>query len=106
MTIDSWNVPKPTVTFIRVAPRKETYLADLKLDLSKFQKERGDYDVPTHFYYINESEGFSISVHEMLNNSGALIGAFVYGPESKDARLRCKPKGNKFLPPTISFRSA
>src|SRR5260370_771459 len=36
---DSWNVPKPTVTFIRVAPRKETYLADLKLDLSKFQKE-------------------------------------------------------------------
>src|SRR2546423_15604886 len=36
---DSWNVPKQTVTFIRVAPRQETYLSDLKLDLSRFTKE-------------------------------------------------------------------
>jgi len=56
---DSWNVPKQTVTFIRAAPKKETYLSDLKLDLSKFTKEPGDYDVPSHFYYIHR--GYSVA---------------------------------------------
>src|ERR1700737_317169 len=46
-------------------PKKKRILSDLKLDLSKFTKEPGDYDVPSHFYYINELDGFSISVHEM-----------------------------------------
>jgi hypothetical protein len=103
----SWNVPKQTVTFIRVAPRgKETLLSELKLDLSKFTKERGDSDVPTHFYYINESDGFSLSVHEM-DGARTLVGAFVYGPPSSEAGLRCKPKGGfKMFPPTISFRDA
>jgi len=101
----SWDVPKHTVTFIRVAPTKETFLSELKLDLSKFTKEPGDYDVPSHFYYINESDGFTVSVQEM--GAGTLVGAFVYGPPSSEARLRCKPKGGfKLFPPTISFRDA
>jgi hypothetical protein len=104
---DSWNVPKQTVTFIRVeSKKKETYLSDLKLDLSKFTKEPGDDDIPGSFYYVNELDGLSLRVGEM-GNERTLVGAFVYGPNSKDAQLRCKPKGGfKFFPPTISFRDA
>jgi hypothetical protein len=101
---DSWNVPRQTVTFIRVAPKKETYLSELKLDLSQFTKEPGDHDIPNSFYYINEPDGISLRVSE-IDKTRTLVDAFVYGPQSADARLRCKPKGGfKFFPPTISFR--
>ena len=102
----SWNVPKGTVTFIRVDPRKDVQVADLKLDLAKFVKEHGDYDVVNHFYYIDEVEGFSFSVFEREDGSNGMIGAFVYGPTSKERTLRCKPGRFRFAPPTISFRSA
>ena len=103
---DSWNVPKGTVTFIRVAPRKHTHLTDLNLDLAKFVKEHGDSDVVNHFYYIDEAEGFSLSVHEIKAGLDGIIGAFVYGPTTKDDGLRCKRGRFRFAPPTISFRSA
>ena len=103
---DSWNVPKGTVTFIRVAPRQQLHLPDLRLDLTKFVKEQGDYDVIGHFYYIDEAEGFSISVNKREDGTDAIIGAFVYGPASKDIQMRCKRGRFRFAPPTISFRSA
>ena len=88
---DSWNIPKQTVTFIRVAPKKETYFSDLKLDLSKFTKEPGDDDIPGSFYYVNELDGISLRVGEM-GNERTLVGAFVYGPNSKDAQLAVNQK--------------
>ena len=103
---DSWNVPKGTVTFIRVAPREQLHLPDLRLDLTKFVKEQGDYDVIGHFYYIDEAEGFSISVNEREGGTDAIIGAFVYGPASRDNQMRCKRGRFRLAPPTISFRSA
>jgi hypothetical protein len=102
----SWNVPKGTVTFIRVAPRTTMSLADLGLNLAKFKKEQGDYDVVGHFYYIDEEDGFSISVHEPNDISKSAVRAFVYGPQSTDTQLRCKPGKFRIAPPTISFRSA
>jgi hypothetical protein len=82
------------------------HLAELKLDLTKFDKVQGDFDVIGHFYYIDEDEGFSISAHELEGGSDALISAFVCGPRSKEKPMQCKPGRWRVAPPTISFRSA
>jgi len=77
-----WNVPAGTVLFISINPEPEP-LANLKLDLTRYRKEPGDYDVLDHFYYRNEEEGLSFSV------LGEIVLEHIYGPTAADRHLRC-----------------
>jgi hypothetical protein len=85
---EGWNVPPQTVIYIGVNLTKQKPLAELNLDLTKYKKEPGDYDVPDHFYYIDKEQGIAISVR------GGMTYKYIYGPRAEDAPLRC-PKTDK-----------
>jgi len=85
--LEGWNVPPDTVLVVRVTMRKQVSLDSLKLDLTRFTKERGDKDVPSHFRYVDRESGLTIDL-----NGGAerpIVRAFIYEPESKYNNLRC-----------------
>lgn len=84
-----WNVPAGTVVGIRVALKKPVPLASLNFDLRKFTKARGDHDVPQHFHYYDEAEGFSIEVFDHRGGEGEYVQAYGYGPRAEDEGLRC-----------------
>ena len=94
---DCWNVPVDTVVSIYVTLKGVNRLADLGLDLTRFKKTQGDYDVPGSFRYSNAEEGFG------LEGGEEYVNALIYGPRTKDERLRCprdspplKTKGNEW----------
>lgn len=86
-----WNVPRDTVVSVRVSLGVNTVrLNSLSYDLANFQRVRGDHDLPQHFYYTDNTEGFAI---EFFDFSGAdqIVSAFLYAPTVSEERLfRCK----------------
>jgi hypothetical protein len=83
---NNWNVPPGTVTSIYVGLKGVVKLADLKLDLTRFQEWPGDYDVPGSFVYVDKEEGFAVE------GGGEFASALIYMPGAKDDRLRCPRK--------------
>jgi hypothetical protein len=85
--IEGWNVPADTVLAIRVTLRKQVPLESLGLDLSRFKKERGDFDTPTHFMYVDRERGVTVD----LNGDGTkeVVRGFIYEPEAKYNSFRC-----------------
>jgi len=79
----TWDTSMDTVTEIRVRLRKSVPIADTQIDLTKLKKHRGDSDLMTHFYYVNEENGFSIEV-----GAGNVTG-YVYEPTSRQNHLQC-----------------
>jgi len=61
--IEGWNVPADTVLAIRMTLRKQAPLESLGLDLSRFKKERGDSDTPSHFVYVDRARGVTIDLN-------------------------------------------
>ncbi len=86
---EKWKVAPGTVISIRVIPKKQVQLADLRLNLASFKKVRGDDDLVGHFYYVNEEEGFSIEVQSLPNEPDEIVGGYIYEPAAKDNHLRC-----------------
>lgn len=84
-----WNVPPGTVIAIRVELKEPASLASLGLDLTKFQKGRGDADVPQHHYYFNEEEGFNLEVFDYGGDIGQMVKGYIHGPRASEAHLRC-----------------
>jgi hypothetical protein len=84
-----WNVPPGTVIAIRVAPRKEVPLNSLSIDFKSFKRVRGDKDRPTHFFYVNEEEGFAVEVFADPEGRDEIVRSYVYQPGIKDNALRC-----------------
>jgi hypothetical protein len=80
---NKWNVPPGTVTLIRVGLKGVVKLADLKLDLTRFEKWPGADDVPGSFVYVDKDEGFAV------DGGGEFASALIYMPGAKDDRLRC-----------------
>lgn len=87
---EGWNIPSDTVIHIVIAPNLKKPLADLNLDLTKYKKEPGDYDVADHFYYIDEEEGLAISVRN------GIVQKYILGPTAKDNSLRCPKAESKY----------
>jgi hypothetical protein len=87
-----WNVPVNTVTAIRVSPGKHTVpLESLPYDLTKFARVRGDRDLPQHFYYTNEADGFAIEFFDSGEKGGNVVRAFLYTPTANEEKeFRCK----------------
>jgi hypothetical protein len=59
------------------------------IDLTKFKKVKGDFDVVNHYYYLNDDNSFSI---EVGNN---YLWGYHYGPGSKQKDLRCEPSNQR-----------
>ncbi|SRR6266851_6236448 len=83
---DGWDVPPGTVIAFDIRLDPIVSLADLRLDLTKYKKVRGDSDVSDHFYYVDEERGFAISVRD------GKADAFIYQPTAKDKSRRCPEK--------------
>jgi hypothetical protein len=84
-----WKVPAGTVVAIQAALKKPLPLASLSINVGGFKKVRGDSDVPQHFFYVDEDEGFSIEVFASLDGTDEIVQAYIFGPSVKDKHLRC-----------------
>lgn len=84
LSYNTWDVSVETVTTIRVSLKQQMLLTDAGIDLTKFQKVKGNFDLPEHFYYSNADDGFSIEV-----GRGYVMG-YIYEPEGKSKNLRCR----------------
>jgi hypothetical protein len=96
--IEKWNVPRNTVIFIQVFPKKRPQFSELKLDTSKYRKYP-EPELPEYSNYDNEGEGFEIQV-----DRNGLVELFTYYWRPEDNHLRCPEtaKPNKSLNRTRS----
>jgi hypothetical protein len=78
-----WRVPPETVIGVVVTPRVRPELTGLGVDLTKYEKIRGDYDVLDHFYYVDKTKGIRLSVRS------GFVEERVYEPTTADEYLRC-----------------
>lgn len=85
------DVAPDPVLYISINPKVKRPLTELNLDLAKYQKKPGDFDVLDHFYYVNEEEGLTLSVRS------GIVQEYIYGPTAKDNLHRC-PKTNSNNP--------
>ena len=85
----SWDVTSDTVTAIDVSLRHPPLVSETGIDLTKFEKTKGDYDVIGHYYYWNPDDGFGI---EVRNN---YVGGYLYRPGSKQKNLRCEASNQR-----------
>ncbi len=66
-------------------------LSSFSLDLGKFKRVRGDDDLPQHFYYTNDEEGFAIEFFDYGGQGGEMLRAYIYKPTAKEEEMfRCR----------------
>jgi hypothetical protein len=81
---EGWKVPLDTVVSLTVYPNKPLKFADLKLDETKYEKQR-DYHVEFIYYYTNKKEGITYTVEV----GEGLVTGIEYFPQANDNDLRC-----------------
>lgn len=88
---NDWNVPPDTVVSLTFQPNKSVMVADLKLNMSEFERIH-DPHLQSAIHYFNKSEGIRISARKLTD--GEEIQDITYEPAAKDHHLRCpaKPK--------------
>ena len=84
---EGWDVPIDTVLLISVGVKGQVKFEETKMDLSNFKRVRGNYDIPDHFYYVNENDGVTYEVGQ-----GYLV-SYIYRPPRKDYDKRCNKTG-------------
>ena len=82
--IEKWNVPRDTILFIQVFPKKRPKLSELNLNISKYKVTR-DPEVLDYSDYDDDEEGFGLNV----NTVESLVYIFIYYPSAKEDKLRC-----------------
>lgn len=96
-----WNVPRDTVISITIRPKPNLLkLTDLKLDESKYKKEKDEH-VWDIFAYTDEEEGVRYRVDTRDNS---IVISIEYFPAAKDDHLRCPVSGDD-LERTTKFDS-
>jgi hypothetical protein len=80
-----WNIPEQTVLGISVRPKMQPRLAELNLDLSKYEK-KPDPGILLLVEYINSTDGIIV----VFDKEKELVIDFRYYPGSKYKDLRCK----------------
>jgi hypothetical protein len=81
--IEKWNVPRDTVIYIHVFPKRRPKFSELNIDISKYRKYP-EPELPEYSNYDNEEEGFEVSV-----DRDGLVEVFIYYWTAKDNHLRC-----------------
>lgn len=80
-----WNIPELTVISVSYYPSQLPKLANLKIDISKFEK-RMDPASLSSASYTNEADGIVL----IVDTSDDVVESFNYFPESKYRHLMCK----------------
>jgi hypothetical protein len=57
LSYTSWDVPENTATGIDVTLRHPKKVEQIGIDLTKYEKIKGDYDLVDHYYYSNTDDG-------------------------------------------------
>jgi hypothetical protein len=83
---EGWNVPRDTVTSLTVYPKAKLLVASLKLDETKYEKQR-DPHLEGIVYYISRAEGIFIQAGIM--EDGEDISSITYESAVADDHLRC-----------------
>jgi hypothetical protein len=91
-TGEAWSVPNDTVLLIRIYPKPRTHLADLRMDLSRFEKRP---DIAQASLYVNEEDGITLVA------SGDEVTGVYYGPAASDRKLRCPTRAEDIFPPDV-----
>ena len=86
-----WNVEKDTVTSIWVSAKEGVFLADLKIDVNRYQKHSEGH-IQNRVYYVNYEEGVSILVDDTTT---PIVKGFYYMPTTADEKLRCPDAKNR-----------
>ena len=81
----SWNVTSDTLTGIDVSLRPSPLVADTGIDLTKYKKIKGDFDLVDRYIYLNADNSFAIEV------GNDYLAGYHYQPGSKHKDLRCEP---------------
>jgi hypothetical protein len=88
--VNGWDVPLDTVIDIAVTFKQPRRLADLKLDLTRYARNR-DPHVTSHVYYANRDEGVRYVVYEEEGESNGKILTVYYESTTDDVlTLYCR----------------
>jgi hypothetical protein len=79
----TWDVTTDTVTAIDVTLKHPPLVSEAGIDLTKFEKTKGDYDVVDHYYYWKPEDGFAVEV------GNKYVGGYLYRPGSKQSHTQC-----------------
>lgn len=83
---DTWDVAPETITGLAITLKRPVPISEVGIDLTKFKKVHGDFDIADHFYYSHLEDGFSIEVGQNY------VKGYVYSPGSKHKDFLCPPK--------------
>ena len=82
-----WDIPKETVFQFVLAPKKRVRLAEMNIDLSKFQKQKAPEMVQDYYYY-NENEGTTITTR--IAEGKEVLMSIERGPNSAQRQEYCR----------------
>jgi|ERR1041385_1554243 hypothetical protein len=80
--VNGWNIPRDTVINIRVIPKRDLRLSQIKIDIRGFKKTK-DGELPGIYYYTSEEKGITIKT------SAGLVVDVTYSWTNKDRNLLC-----------------
>jgi hypothetical protein len=78
-----FNVPKNTVLYITLYPKKHYKLSEIGYDTSKFEIKE-DEELPDIFYYRDSEEGFGLAV-----SMGIVLSFHYEASLTKERNLMC-----------------
>jgi hypothetical protein len=84
---EGWNVPRDTVTSVTVSPKAKMLIDGLKLDKTKYERQR-DPHLEGIVYYISREEGVFIQAR-VLEGGVEDVDSITYQPATTDDHLRC-----------------
>jgi hypothetical protein len=85
-----WDIPKETVFQFVLAPKKRVRLAEMNIDLSKFQKQKAPEMVQDYYYY-NENEGITIATR--VTDGEEILLSIERGPSATQKKTHCCKEG-------------
>jgi hypothetical protein len=86
-----WDIPNETVFNFLLAPKKKVRLADVKIDLTKYQKQKA-LEMVQDYYYYNENEGVTITTR--IVEGEEILLSIERGPDAIQKKTYCCKEGN------------
>jgi hypothetical protein len=85
-----WDIPNETVFNFLLAPKKKVRLADVKIDLTKYQKQKA-LEMVQDYYYYNEDEGVTITTRIVAGEE--ILLSIERGPDAAQKKTHCCKEG-------------
>ena len=85
-----WDTPAETVFKFVLAPKKKVRLADMNIDLAKYQKQKA-LEMAQDYYYYNENQGITITTR-MVEGEEILL-SIERGPDAAQRKTHCCKEG-------------